>query len=296
MRKNYRYLLLILSTSAATNCSIERPLGSTPEHRKNLAYTLTPVTTFGFGQNIVDKKNLLFYPYIYFFTGKNTHLVELAPAFLYGITNWLSLYVIIPFFTPYKINGVTSSGLSNIIIQMEYAFIQQISDTAINEATIVINVSPPSAHLKTSFDLCCTPTTLANSASFFLGATASHTSLDWYIYGSAGVTISVTKECTHYGNSWLYEAGIGHYLASVHKQYTLAGILEFNGVYNQKNSAFGQHIQNSGGNTFYIGPSLCLCANRWQVQGGFQLPAVQKLNGCQQKQSLRGTAAFTWIF
>ena len=173
-------------------------------------------------------------------------------------------------------------------------FNQTTADTQ-NMATIVGNIALPTTHLSMPCDCIQTCTSPVAPTSFFIGATASHVSTRWYLYGSAGSTFSTKKHAIKPGTSFFYQAGIGANLGNPFGVSAMA-LLEGNGIYTQKNTIDSQPNDHSGGNIFYIGPSLCFSGNRWLASGGIQAPAFQHLHGIQNKTHFRTALQILILF
>ena len=96
---------------------------TSPPFRGNFAHTMTPDTTFGFGQNIFEKNSFLFYPLYTQLSGKDFSTIQLTPSFVYAVTDSLSLYAGLPIIVKQKNDGCTQRGIGNLFAQLEYAIL-----------------------------------------------------------------------------------------------------------------------------------------------------------------------------
>jgi hypothetical protein len=260
--------------------------GSHPS-RGNFAHRMAPGTTFGFGQNILEANHVYWYPYFQQQAGMATNQIEIVPAILYMFSDSLSLYMGLPLLLQQKNNDCSQRGVENLFVQGEYVFIDYTARDVEYMGTLVANVSLPTTHLSTHCS-CLQTTTLTATAptSFFIGVTASRLSEKWYLYGSAGTTLSTTKDHTTLGAIVYYQWGVGRNLGNPGGITTL-GSIEFNGIYSRPDMMCDTKDKNSGGNIIYIGPTLCLTGDHWFLSGGIQAATVQQLNGIQNKTHYR---------
>jgi hypothetical protein len=241
-----------------------------------------PTASFGLGQFITPKKSIVPYPVLFHTKGKNQNQTIVYPQVGYGILDSLSLLVSLPIITNVNVGGSETQGVGDLLVQFEYAYYEKSTELFFNQATIVTNITFPTGHLSTTSK----PSTGVGAVSLFFGATLSHTSADWYAYLSDGIIINTPAKNTQVGNNVLYEGGIGRNLGNP-GGITLVGILEFNGVYIQKNKTNGEFDPNSGGNTIFLGPTICCSFKNVLLFGGMQFPVYQHLNGTQGKQKYR---------
>lgn len=294
MMRSFRiFIFLSLPLQAAFT---ERQKKSKPVHKGNFLYAILPGNTFAFGQNIFEKKTLVFYPTFSQLAGKDSSTIKFFPAFIYAFTNDLSLYVGLPIVPKDKENSCTLRGIGSMFVQLEYAFINQTTSSAQNLATIVANIGLPTTHLSPkSCDMLSTCSNTSAPTSFFIGTTASRTAINWYVYGTLGAQFNTTKNDFKPGTELFYQFGIGHFIANIGRC-CATGILECNGIWTQKDTSCNTKDENSGGHLFYIGPTISFSANRWSLSGGIQAAAIQRLNGCQNKNHYRTQIQATWVF
>jgi hypothetical protein len=221
-----------------------------------------------------------------FHSCKTTSLVTFFPEFVYGITNYLDLYITLPIFVTTSL-AYPNGGVGDLLMQLEYAFFQRTTSTNSIQATIVGNITIPTAHISSAITDVISPPIGFDAPSFFIGLTASYLSPQWYAYISPGATLTTpSKAHTKFGNTFVYQAGIGCNLGNP-GDITLLGYIEFSGNYIQQNKTCGIKDPNSGGNTIFLGPSIFATKDRWVFWGGIQGPIIQNLNGKQDKERYR---------
>jgi hypothetical protein len=261
----------------------------------NFANPKQPSPNFGFGQNIVPENTRTIY--ISFFQDNIAHqnLVTFYPEFLYGITDYLSLYTYLPIFVKTNLD-CPHGGIGDLLMQLEYALYMKITPHYCVLATLVGNITIPTAHISSANTDVITPPIGYDAPSFFIGSTLNYLSPRWYAYISPGATIPITsKQCTKFGNTFFYQVGIGCNLGNP-ADITLIGLLEFSGQYIQKNKINCIADPNSGGNTIFLGPSIYATHERWEFWGGIQAPIVQNLNGTQDKERYRTSFSISITF
>lgn len=267
-----------------------------PPFRGNFARKIVPSNTFAFGQNIFDKNTWVVYPTLTQCSGENSSDISLIPSFIYAPTDSFSIYTGLPIILKQKSDSETQRGIGDLFVSLEYAVINQSGDNYQNMVTIVGNIGLPTTRLSTTSDFIQTCTSNDDSVTnFFVGATASHISVRWYVYASTGATFNTKKNGTHPGNFFLYEAGVGINLGNPWNIDSM-GLIEFNGIYTKKTSMCDVDDKNTGGNLIYIGPTFCFSGDRWLFSGGIQAAAVQQVNGDQDKARFRSAVQLIFIF
>ncbi|MGC2310979.1 MAG: hypothetical protein WA432_05155 [Candidatus Babeliaceae bacterium] len=233
---------------------------------------------FGFGEYIVEKGDLQTFILPSSLRGKNKEVTSILSSVLYGISDTLSLLINIPVLTKNRLGQCCSSGISDIFVQMEYAFYNKDATTYANQATIVGNMSFPTGSATKN------PPTGLGSPSFFIGCTASHLAVDWYFHGSAGAILTTPYHHEKIGNTFLYQAGFGKNISYSPDRYIFSWMIEFDGIYSEHSVFSGIHRgRGSGGNSIFIGPSLWFSTQRLILQAGIEIPLYQRLFDKQDK-------------
>lgn len=268
-----------------------------------LSASQMPSPLFSFGQNTIDKRDFLTYESPNYIRGKDHKSFFFNQIyFLYGLSDNASIFALINAPAIAKSDGLSSTGFGDTIIQGEYAYINTATETTQLQATIVGSLYLPSGIFEASkqtlaVDLPAlrTPFTGLGSTSFFLGGTASYTTVDWYSFISSGGLITTRHDHSKLSNILLYQAGLGYNLKHF-KDKILMLMCEMDGYYSKHDTIKGIKDLNSGGNIIYLGPVLYFATKRLLFQLGIQAPIFQKLNGIQSKNSYYFSMSIAWLF
>ncbi|MDR3550337.1 MAG: hypothetical protein P4L31_02920 [Candidatus Babeliales bacterium] len=236
-----------------------------------------PSPLFSFGQLIVDKYTVQ--PQIDINLPKinNEKNNSIIFSLLYGMTDYLSVFINIPVATNITVNNQKSSGLGDIFAQFELLVHSKSDVKSTAQTTLVGTILFP-----TGSTITIPP--IGNQASgFFLGSTYSYLATDWYYYASGGYQIATRNQTQKKpGNQLLYQAGIGH---SVGNPWgcIFSWFFEFNGTYEQHTTINNRKDRNTGGNSIYLGPTVWISSEKFFLETGIAFPIVQNLNGKQNK-------------
>jgi hypothetical protein len=235
-----------------------------------------PGPLVGFGQHIVDEDQLQLYLMGADFTGAKSYQTQLAPSIVYGIVEHLSLFVNVPEFTGNKADSSHSSGLGDISATLEYVFLDKNEKYSSDEGTVLLQVSVPTGSTSKN------PPTGIGSPSFLIGGTYNHTNPVWFYFVQPGVLFTTSYHGTQYGYQGLYQFGIGRCIATP-KGWIIALMVEGDGTYACRDRINGKIDPNSGGNVFYLTPSLWMSSDNLIIQAGVGYPVAQSLFGKQPK-------------
>ncbi len=233
---------------------------------------------FGFGQNIVDKGDKQVFLNYNLFQGRQRSLSILFPGFLYGIRDDLSLFIFFPIITKSRDGCSRSHGISDILMQLEYAYVDKKTKSTATQATVIGALFLPTGSAKKI------PSTGFGSPSILLGATFSYTTRLWLAWVQGGAILTSKHHGTKFGNKFLYQTGF-EWCFYAQKGWLLAWMIEGLGLYEHKDRMQEKLDKNSGGNTFWIGPSFWASSKKWIIQAGVAAPVVQHLSGIQNKYS-----------
>lgn len=141
------------------------------------------------------------------------------------------------------------------------------------------------------------PSTGFGSPAFFLGFTAGRLATDWYCYTSYG-SILTTRHGHHNkaGNAFFYQAGLGRNISYATDKWILSWLLEFDGIYEQKERIDGEKDDNSGGNNIYLCPSLFFSTQNLILEFGVAPAIFSHQNGDQQKNRVLVAFTLGWKF
>ena len=231
-----------------------------------------PAPLFCFGLTVIDKDNLQVFAYVNSLLGKKTDFTQVVPTIYYGITDELTLTIGQPIAAKFKYQNRQSSGIGDFFIQGEYAFYNKDRPSYANQATLVAAVTFPSGSLKK------TPPTGFGSPTFFLGATACHMNIDWYIFAGLGGLLTTPHNSDQLPNSIFYQWGIGRNLYYISKKLIVTLTAEFFGSYTKGNRIRGTHYKNFDDNNFFIGPSLWVTTERFTFNPGIAFSLYSNKN------------------
>lgn len=247
-----------------------------------LSFLQLPGPLFSFGQNIIKKSSAYISSIVYQLKGQFIEETTLFfPRILYGLRDDLSIQISFPTAIKFKEFNNQSSGFENIRITLEYQFFESKLDGEMFRVTVLGSLFLPNG------DSIKDPPIGFGSPSVFGGLTFAYFSHDWYLYSADFVHLTTNRNCTKFGNEFFYTAGIG-------KNFDFAPgllvsvLLEFLGVFSQRDTICGRIDCNSGGNTIFLGPTLYIASEKLFAQGGIVFPVLQKLNGVQP------TSSFFW--
>lgn len=237
---------------------------------------LAPLVSFG--QLLIGEKALLPQLTGTYARGHHNYADVIAPNFIYGIRDDLSLFFSVPFTPRSRLDSSYSSGIKDILLQFEYGFYNKSCRDYTQQTTVVANVQFPTGSSSKN------PPTGAGACSYFLGFTNAYLSNNWFAFFSPGINITTTHHGTKFGNTYLYQWGFARYIERLSPQGWIFDLMiEFDGTYANKDKIQGKTDPNSGGNVIFATPSIWLSSKRWVFQFGIGFPIVQNLNGHQDK-------------
>ncbi|WP_454780961.1 hypothetical protein [Legionella sp. WA2022007384] len=302
-----RLFFLIFIGYATSSAAIEPTLANQPPTVGNfsLATSQQPGPFFSFGQNIVDKNQLIvsFNPDYLF--SQSQQILDITPSLLYGITDTASLLLTLPVVSSYKNNNQNLSGISDFELDLEYAFYNHDNSKYSDQATIIFSPTFPISNLNTiskkldpsrrvsGFSKKNGPSSF-DAMTYFIGATYSRTLIDWYSFIAPGVLFISKQDSIQQGTQYYYNLGIGRNIKSVEKKYIFSGLLEFNGEYSDKTKLGPHVVPNTGGNIIYATPSLWFSTPKLIAQVGISLPVSQYWYGTQSNISYYASSIITW--
>lgn len=262
----------IISLLLYATISLASPKGHHALQSKTGNFALPPSQQpgplFGIGQNILDKGICQIGGFFVQEKGKAKNFVDLAPSILYGLTNQLSLLLTSPINLHHSPQNRTNHGIQSIITQLEYAFYKKEKPKSITCTTLLGNVM--------------FPTTSSRRFGFLLGATLSHTAINWYYFASPGAIFATQKHGAKDGNTYLFQCGVGRNIPSSPNIIALL-MIELNSIFSQCDKSLGAKNPNSGGQVIYLGPTLWISTKKIFIQGGISFPIYEHLCGKQKK-------------
>lgn len=249
-----------------------------------------PGAFLSFGQNTLEKNKTQLFLFADDYAGDQKHFIDMTPGIVYGLTDNLSFFLNIPYALSYQQESNHSSGLEDIILQLEYVFYSKQTNRYIDTATIVANTSfPTGSSIKN-------PPTGFGAQTFFLGGTFSRLYNDWFGFISPGLLVPTSHQGTRFGNHYFYQLGLGKNISYATSQYIFAWLLELNGNLYQKDKINGKIDPDSGGNIIYLIPSLWFSTQHFIFQSGIGWAASQNWYGHQSKNTYLIAVNLGWTF
>lgn len=298
---------LLFLTYTTPFAAIDTTLASEPPTVGNFSLPTSqqPGPFFSFGQNIVDKNQLIVSCNPDYLYSQSQRILDVTPSLLYGITNTASLLLTLPVALSYINDNQNLSGISDLELDLEYAFYNQDNSKYSDQATIIFSPTFPISTLDSiskkqdpnkrvsGFSKKNSPSSF-NAMTYFIGATYSRTLIDWYGFIAPGVLFIEKQDSIQQGTQYYYNLGIGHIIKSLEKKYICSGLLEFNGEYSEKTQLASHVVPNTGGNIIYATPSLWFSTPKLIVQVGISLPVSQHWYGTQANISYYASSIITW--
>lgn len=248
-----------------------------------------PAALFGFGGNIIDKREIQPYLFADEFVGKKRIITDVIPSVLFGVTDDLSIFFNFPFSPLMRDGRYKSAGFEDFFVQLEYAFYNKKNYSYTDQATVVGNITVPTGSIKKN------PPTGFGSPSFFIGGTFYRMWVDWFVFTNQGAILMTANHGTKFGDQFLYQFGFGRNIPSP-CGLIYAWMIEVDGQYNRKNRFKGETDPNSGGNFIFLTPSLWVSSKELLVQFGVSVPINQNLFGKQNKVDYAFNFNFAWSF
>lgn len=248
-----------------------------------------PGPFYSFGQNIIGKDVTQIYLMPSYLDLTSGHSLALASYYLYGITDDLSIMLNFLLALDYTQYQAQSEGLSNTLIQGEYAFYNQNSTDHSDTATVIAGLSLPTGSVHKN------PPTGPGIGYLFLGLTYNRTWIEWMVFSSIGSFIPL-KDSAYAGAQYLYQFGLGKNFLSESKKFIFLGLLELDGQYSEPGITHHVLNPNSGGNLIYLVPSLYYATEHLILQLGCALPIQQSWRGNQANYEYYVSGVIGWTF
>lgn len=287
-------LVAIIMIFVITAKESEKWVGEKVEvlHEGNFALPTSqqPTPLLSFGQNIVEKHDLLGFTYYSQLKGPLSNFIAVVPSILYGLTDTASLFVQLPIAVKFKHEDSISHGVSDLVVELEQVIYAKETETSVNEIDVVGHVRFPTGSASKQ------PSTGFGSPTFFLGVSLSRTTIDWYYFSSLGGTITTFHKNNKVGNLFLYQCGVGKNIAYKTDGWILNWLVELNGTYVQRGRICNVVDCSSGGNTVILGPSLFFSTRRFEMNGGIAAVVSQHLFGRQTRDRFLASFYAGWKF
>lgn len=282
--------LILLGVTSNTAISDTKTDGPPRTGNFALPTSQQPGAFLSFGQNILDKNQAQLSIAGTDSIGANQRYLSLIPNYVYQISDTNSILFALPIAADYQSTRNHSAGFGDAGIQLEHIFYSKQTTQFVTLGTIVLNITLPTGSATKQ------PSTGIGAPSFFGGFTFNKMNNDWYGFTSDGVSITTARNGNKFGNTFLYQFGLGKNLSSQYKKLIIDGLVELNGTFSQKDRVNGVIDSNSGGNTINVIPSIWISSPNFIFQFGIGFPIVQDLNGDQGKIKYLVAANVSYTF
>jgi hypothetical protein len=229
-----------------------------------------PIPLFCFGQEIIGKGTIQIFGYNDFLYGKRDQAIEVIPSVLYGVTDYCTVSAVIPVAAQLKAFGKSSSGIEDIWLQGEIAWLSKEKKRSVLQSTLIASLFLPTGSDSKN------PPTGNGSPSVFLGMTLSNMTTSWNGFISAGGLFAHDNSGKGNGNRFFYQAGCGKNITAIPQRLIVAAMLEMYGTVSSGMSTKTIRGPSFEDNALYIGPSLWCSTPHWTVQAGIIFPVYQK--------------------
>lgn len=239
-----------------------------------------PLFTFGF--NIAKQHERIgIIAYDYFQAEQDSYCIQF-PELLYGITDYVSILLAVPFVLSQRSEKKRSRGMGSFLTQLEMAIYKKEIEKTTYQTTIVSAILFPSATNRF-------PLISANkSISYFLGITQAFFGQYWAFYAECGDIITTKKHNNKIGNVLIYDVCFGCWLGKK-EEFNIATLIETTGWYKGKGLTEGAREKPS--HIFFIGPSFRIETQQLVIQTGFQIPVAQR--GIRHDEKTNYRASFS---
>lgn len=263
-----------------------------------LPWSQQPGPLFSFGQNIIHKNQLQFFTSPLYQKATDGKSIIMLNSLLYGITDYNSLLITLPYAADLVEESQHSSGFQDTNFQFEQSIFSTENKDFLQDATVLFGLYVPTGSYQK------TPSTGDGSYSFFLGTTYTQTYVDWIWFVASGLRMKdsfITPLDDEYprikeGSDFFYQGGLEYNIYSVPNQSEFVAVLELDGTYTNKTRQTGVFDENTGGNTIFVTPSLWYSTQKLILQFGVSLPIVQNLNGDQPSTNYLVIGTLGWTF
>ena len=134
----------------------------------------------------------------------------------------------------------------------------------------------------------------------FFGVVATYQTLDYQFDAQVGYQINTREKGFEFGDTLQVDASFQYRLwprdLGAGVPGFLYGGLEINFLHQEKNQITGINDPDSGGDTFFLSPTLQYVTRRWVLEAVVQVPVAQDLNGMAVEEDLTVRAGFRIAF
>lgn len=290
-QKRIQLIILFCAFSRLYAPPPEEPEKPEPLKIGNLALppSQCPGPLFAFGELLIEKGDVIGYGEYDGLRGCRKKADILLPFGVYGIRDNFSVSIFLPYALRLQEDCLKSSGMQDILVELEYAFWDNPTLYAYNWASIVGGIIFPAG---SSF---VDVPTGNGSHSYFIGLTLVHLGVDWYYFTSQGGIVTTKKNGNKVGDTYLYQFGVGRNIKSP-SGWIFMGLVELLGTYSANGIVDCVPTCNQQSNVIFLAPSFFASNERFSMHAGIGPCIYQHLTRGSNKFRYIYSIEFSWKF
>ena len=183
-------------------------------------------------------------------------------------------------YAAYRDNNKHAGGLEDSLFQVEYALYKEENEESQGQFSVIAGLYLPTG--SASYRV---PNTGFGLPAIFLGTAFVRTGSHWYWFTSYGAVLTCSDSGRKIGNQYLYQGGIGRYIATFWPDWLFCWLIEADGQFSEQNRYRRINESDTGGNVIYLTPSIFISNWNWRFQLGAGYPVHQHLFGRQNRLS-----------
>lgn len=236
-------------------------------------------------------------------TGENRklHVVLNRNVLVYGLRDGTALFGVVPFL--YKAQEVNTpdggrtdredAGLGDIRLFVKRRVFRRDQPGATDRLALIGGLELPTGDTNKRDGLGKLPRPLqlgSGSWDPFVGAVATHQQQRYELSADVLYQFNTKHGNFEFGDEVVHDAGLwvrvwpGE-LPEWGTPSAIHAVLEFNGVFKQKDTVAGDLVGDLGGYTLYLSPGLQWVGPWWIVEGSLQFPVLQALNRAEIREA-----------
>ena len=218
--------------------------------------------------------------------GRTRDKVVWSNTAVYGVTGNFALAINVPL-VDLRVDSpggvlVDETGLGDVTLMGKYRFWQHDEKGSTDRIAGIFGLEIPSGRDALS----------SNSLDPILGLVYTHQGMNesgllWEVDADVVYKVNTEARDTDLGDTLRYDLAVGHQIwpwKTADK--LLVGVLELNGVYNDRDIVSGIEVPDSGGHILYLSPGLQFVTMRYVIEAGVKIPIVQDLYGPQLEEDV----------
>jgi len=190
---------------------------------------------------------------------------------------------------------VSSSGIGDLQLVIKHAFFRKNALKKTSRVAWLAGIKVPTG------DETASPALGSGSVDFVVGGVVTHIVNRFAVHADLKFKINTEAKGLRVGNSLKHDIALEYRILpekfkSISDQ-TVNLIVELNGLYQEKNKNGGVSLANTGGETLFLSPGIqWIISPRFIIEGLFQHPIIQELNGTQLGIDYTASLGFRYSF